>query len=251
MKKEDKNTVFALALQQLLKMPYYKNAHATNENSTSKSGEKHLHEKAIMDIFMKNGYTRFTVPKSHGRGKARIVYPELKSEIFKNWEETLDSTEIQSICEAFNMPRGSIIFQPLGSQAWPDMLMLNHDGRVIPIEAKSVEKAGPPMWNDNLPKLIGLYVLSSGSLDETTIFLGKDVITPGTIRVRNLLTAALRAIFELYKPWAHIFDAFNRGYFLTFRVQSFQQGSADVTNYFIHRDRAKCEQSALDFANDL
>jgi hypothetical protein len=177
------------------------------------------------------------------------VYPELKAQVFKNWAMTGDGSEVHAICVACDMPLGSVILQPAGSQSWPDMLMLNHDGRVIPIEAKSVEKDGPPMWNDNVPKTVGLYILSSGSLNSTTMFLGKDVISDNAIRVRAILTAALKTVVDSFRPWVHILDGNNRGWFFTFRPQSFQQGGADVTNYFTHTDRSRCEQNALEFAN--
>ena len=54
--------------------------------------------------------------------------------------------------------------------------------RFVAVECKSGKNGLTPMWNDNLPNPETIYILSSGSANATTLFLGKDVITPAELQ---------------------------------------------------------------------
>jgi hypothetical protein len=58
----------------------------------------------------------------------------------------------------------------------------------------------------------------------------------------------LTATVKKYKLLVDAEDSFNRGWIQKARKQHFQAGGGDKTNYFTHKQRAYCEQRALDYS---
>jgi hypothetical protein len=81
--------------------------------------------------------------------------------------------------------------------------------------------------------------------------LGKDVITQAIIDKRKEITNDLLMVIDRHRSDVEALDIFMRGWFLSFRNQSFQQGGTGVADYFTHPDFAKCERNALAFAYNL
>ena len=70
----------------------------------------------------------------------------------------------------------SYIYQPFGSQEYPDFLIFSN-AKVIPIEIKYTKnKQKVPTWNSNLPKANGFYIFGSYGLSDITFFCGADVL---------------------------------------------------------------------------
>ena len=226
------STQFHQALELILAMPYYKNDNA--RSGTIIAG----HEQAVALKFKEAGFNEY--PKSQ--------YPKLTKTILKKWAKTGDSSPIDKIL--FSLPSGSYILQPAGSQGFPDILVKDFSGKYQAIECKS-GKDTCPMWNDNIPQQQSIYVLSSGNLNETTVFLGSDVISIEMYSIMEQLELEVRAVYEKYKSLFEQADIFKRGFIQKSRKQHFQSGGGAKTNYFTHSDRKKCEQNVLDYVLKL
>lgn len=68
------------------------------------------------------------------------------------------------------------IWQPHGSQNFPDFLVFCEE-YIFAIETKfSKEKQAKPMWNSNIPKQNSIYIFANHEFLDLTFFLGHDVI---------------------------------------------------------------------------
>lgn len=219
------------AMTDILKMPYYRNYHAMSGND-AKAG----HEVAVDIEIAKASFTRLNV----------VDYPSITKGLLKTWAQTKDDRALR--IAAADMPIGSYISQPCGSQGFPDFLVRDFNDRFVAIECKSIKTAGSPMWNDNIPMDDAIYVLTAGNLNETTVFLGRDVISPEERESMVEQEKATRALNEEFVKKSKAIDKFNRGFVQKIRKQHFQSGPASKTNYFIHKDRKLCESNVLEFA---
>jgi hypothetical protein len=219
-----------LAMKDVLSMPYFKNEAAKS------SGADHGHEAAVAERIKSAGFTEVS----------RSLFRGLNKNVIKKWIETGNDSELRKITK--NLKPGSFILQPSGSQNFPDILILDFDNRFIVIECKSGKDGLCPMWNDNLPKPNAIYVLSSGKLNQTTLFLGHDVISQEEYNTQILFWKEQKQLEEKYRAIMKPLDKFNRGWDIKGRPQNFQGGGGTKSNYFMHSDRKKCEQNVLDFA---
>lgn len=220
------------AMKSILAMGYFKNEHAKSADVC------HGHEAAVAQKLACEGFTEC---------KASTL-----SKIKKEWVKVYaDTGALHPALEnaTSSMPDGSYVLQPVGSQQFPDVLVKDFGGRLIALECKSVAGNGPPMWNDNLPRQHAIYVLTSGKEDRTTVFFGKDVITPELTALQQVMLAELQAVAAKFSALVNASDKYSRGWDTKFRPQNFQCGGAAKTNYFKHADRARCEKNVLDFAN--
>jgi hypothetical protein len=219
------------AFKLILAMPYYKNDHAQSGVAN------HSHEEAVAVAFRTAGFTE--VPKTS--------YPKLTGKILKPWAKGGSDQELRNA--TVGMPNGSFIIQPAGSQGFPDILIKDFCGRFVAVECKSA-KGTCPMWNDNVPRPDSIYIFCSFTTNETTIFMGRDVITPA---MYDAMEAVKSEVVKFFKTQNHILaaaDGFKRGWALRIRWQNCQAGGAKKTNYFTHEDREACETNALMYAND-
>jgi hypothetical protein len=217
------------ALTQMLKMGYY-----ANQNARS-GGADYGHEHAVAQVLKTTGFTEVD----------RALFPKMTKGLLKKWSNG-DATATAKLTQmTATLPPGRIIVQPAGSQGFPDILVKDFGSRLIALECKSGKNGLCPMWNDNVPRQNALYVLSSGLADATTVFLGSDVITQGTYDLMTQQEAEIAAIVQKYGALMSQADTYKRGWVQKSRKQHFQGGGADLTNYFTHSDRQRCEQSAL------
>jgi hypothetical protein len=219
-----------LALHSILAMPYFK-----NENARS-SGAVYGHEDAVASKIREAGFSE----------EDKTSYPKLTKGLLKKWAESNNDTDLRKA--TVGMPAGTFILQPAGTQGFPDVLVKDFTDRFVSIECKSGKNGVCPMWNDNLPKPNTIYVLASGARNETTIFIGKDVITPEEQVLMNEQEAEIAKIVKKYNSKMNAIDMFNRGFLQKSRRQHFQAGGNVKTNYFTHASRKQCETNALEFA---
>jgi len=218
------------AMTTILAMPYYQNqAHKSG-------GADFAHERAVSEHVARAGF----------REVDRSKYPKITESMLKKWAEGKGDADLRQA--TVGMPEGTFICQPAGSQGFPDILVRDWGDRFVSIECKSGRNGQCPMWNDNTPKPDTIYVLSSGVQDATTIFMGRDVITPQQQALMDQLERDLTVIVKKYKLLVDAEDSFDRGWIQKARKQHFQAGGGAKTNYFTHRERAICEQRALDYS---
>lgn len=220
------------AVSEILLMPYFKNEAARS------SGANYGHEKAVEQRILAAGFTKVEKTKNDFKGITKTL--------LKKWIRTGDDTDLR--LAAAGLPIGSYIAQPSGSQGSPDFLIFDYGDRFVGIECKSGQSGLCPMWNDSLPGRNVIYVLSSGEMNQTTIFLGDDVLSEAE---RQLMEAQEREVAEVVKKYNQLskaVDKNNRGFIQKSRKQHFQQGPNSTTNYFVHPERTKCEANALEYA---
>jgi len=218
------------AMTDILAMPYFKNQHAQSQTHT------HGHERAVADTLVTNGFTEIN----------RKTYPKIKKDILKKWARTNDDTVLQSV--TLGIPAGSFILQPGNSQAYPDILVYDFTNRYVALECKSGKGVGAPMWNDSLPYQNGIYIYTSGKLNQTTAFLGKDVIDPLIYVAHMDFWKKVGLLVDEFRATIKPLDHHSRGWDIKARPQNFQNGGKDKTNYFTHKDRAMCESNVLGYA---
>jgi hypothetical protein len=220
------------AMKEILAMPYYKNEHAQS------GGAKYAHEDAVAVRIKNAGFTEFNKSSFKGLTKSKL----------KHWAHINDSSELAVILAS--LPNGSYILQPAGSQGFPDILVKDFCSRLVAVECKSGKDSVCPMWNDNVPQPLAIYVLSSGAVNETTLFMGRDVITEESYNIMAQQEAEIDKIVKKYAKIMNEADTFKRGFIQKSRKQHFQQGGGVLTNYFTHADRSKCEANALKYAEE-
>jgi hypothetical protein len=139
----------------------------------------------------------------------------------------------------------SYAHQPNGTQRCPDFLV-TYNGNEYPIECKSSRKTAKPKWNSGVPKKGITYIFTSGKYNQTTVFFGEDI-------VEENVRAALDRFWEVVDQARddlrknQIIQDCSRGFCAYPRRDFDQYGGAEKTDYFIHKDRSKCEQRVLNY----
>ena len=220
----------AQAGKDILGMGYYKNDNARSGDYVAG------HEDAVADVLKEHGFIGFEQGDFKG----------LKRKHLKQWWEAGFGNQLDDILK--DMPEGSFILQPGGTQSFPDILVKDFNSKFYALECKS-GKGTHPMWNDSTPKHGAVYIMSSKKTDQTTLFLGNDVIT----KEEQSVIDRYNGLFENLKRQCEVemgkVSSKNRGWLYSHRRQFFQQGGADKTNYFTHPDSQGCEQRALEYLN--
>ena len=217
------------ALSDILTMPYFKNDH--RHSGTSKDG----HEEAVAIRFCDAGFVEVD----------KASYPGITKSMLKKFAQTNDDTELRTVTEG--LVPGSYILQPSGSQGFPDLLILDFNNKFVNIECKS-GKGVSPMWNDSLPYPTTVYVFATKKTNETTIFMGRDVLSLEERALHVEFMKELKLLIDRYRTLLKPLDMFSRGWLFKARPQNFQEGGGTKTNYFTHSKRKSCELLALEFA---
>ncbi len=158
-----------------------------------------------------------------------------------------------------NELQSCFIYQPFGSQNYPDFLIFSK-GYILPIEIKySQRNQSKPIWNSNLPKANGFYIFGSFGIGDVTFFMGCDVL-PKSER-NNLID-----FFEEVKKEEESFKEKQRDKFSTKQIKqdrgftvyirrAFDQGRTvnknAHLNYFTHPERVLCEKNLIERIKEL
>ena len=130
------------------------------------------HEEGVENLLKKNGFKKSDLKK-----------------ITKNQrDKALAGGDIPLLKE------GEYIAQPTGKNDSPDFIV-RYKGKLYFIECKSSQESHPT-YNGGRPKEEYIYIFSSGKVNQTTIFYGKDVLND---QVRYLYDELLRKNEENYK----------------------------------------------------
>ena len=178
------------------------------------------HEEGVENLLKKNGFKKSDLKK-----------------ITKNQrDKALAGGDIPLLKE------GEYIAQPTGKNDSPDFIV-RYKGKLYFIECKSSQEPHPT-YNGGRPKEEYIYIFSSGKVNQTTIFYGKDVLND---QVRYLYDELLRKNEENYKWFKAQLASVdnNRGFDYYERHMYTQSGGAEFTNYFTHKDRKICEENVL------
>ena len=149
------------------------------------------------------------------------------------------------------------IWQPYGSQDFPDFLVFSQNS-VFAIETKfSQEKQSKPMWNSNIPKKNSLSIFSNHEFLDLTYFLGHDVISEDE---RTKLLALWEQTDKEYTKWADDFnkkikdgELTNNYGFTTYIRRAYDQGKKHnknaILDFFKNKNRADLENNVISFIN--
>ena len=197
-------------LDDLRRMPYFKNYAAASGAVHTITG----HEDAVKDIFVKNGLVE--------------CQRDIKREI----------------------PPNSFVSQPNGSQKSPDFLVRFGCDRVYKFECKSTDKnSAKPVYNSGGIKQDVIYVYSGAKYDSTTIYVGGDVCSMEQQSLIDELIQRQKALEIEFNNRLKAADVNKRGVSYYTRPMITQAGGADVTDYFKHPDRERCELRVYEFMN--
>ncbi len=215
------------AVTKMMKMPYYQNITVTSDNSHNYAH----HEDALADILRGDGFRQHNLrEKLNKRNTMRwIKQPEL----------------------AVNIPIGTFIRQPFGTQKNPDFIIKVSDKFVLFLEAKSSANNYYPTYNSGGVNPDYLYVFCSKKKNETTIFKGDSVITMEQQQlITNHIEEARQRDIELNNKLTEI-DSNHRGIAYYTRPMIQQSGGASFTNHFTHSRRTETERKAIEWLTEM
>lgn len=213
--------------KKVLKMGYYKNESVRSGKSTP------AHEDAVANVLVEVGFIQVFAE----------MFPLKKGDLKKWWENRFDDS-LDEILK--DMPKGTFILQPGGTQSFPDILVKDFNGRIIAIECKSSKKTHP-MWNDSTPKSGAVYIMSSAKVDKTTVFMGEDAITKKQLEYMNQAVEEMTDVAKKFNALIMNEDFYETGFRVACRKQFFQQGGGLKTNFFLHKYREMREKNVLEF----
>ena len=201
------------------------NLHTFFENAlkmefSSGGYQKSNHEEAIEKLLRKNGFKKSALKKISKKQR----------------DKALAGGDIPLLKE------GEYIAQPTGKNDSPDFIV-RYKGKLHFIECKSSQEPHPT-YNGGRPKEEYIYIFTSGKINQTTIYYGKDVLNN---QVRDLYDELLRKNEENYKWFKSQLGLVDndRGFDYYERHMYTQSGGAEFTNYFTHKDRKICEENVL------
>lgn len=195
-------------------------------NLSYKSGSysESEHEKSIENLIIAYG---FKLNKSKISEKER--------------DEALKTNKLSTL------KNGEYLSQPCGKNDSPDFIV-KHNDKLYFLECKSVNGGTKPMYNGGLPKDNYIYILTSNKYKETTVFLGKHVVTK---KMRKLYDSYLSKIYEIEKQLVSELENLNKdnplGISYYVRDMYCHKGKNNKTNYFKNSERKKFEQEVLNY----
>jgi hypothetical protein len=224
MSSDESKTQIPLAevMEKFLKLPYY-------ENAAASSGAIHTHAKhedALKEVMCGSGYSVWKPAKPLKKG------------------DQGDPTFAQE------MPCGSFVEQPFGSQCAPDFFVKTWNNQIVPIEAKS-SKGYSPCYNSGGVNPNCFYVFCSKKTNQTTIYKGDDIISQEQSRLISEYIAEEKARVAILNQKLKALDVTERGVSYYARPMITQSGCKELTNYFTHEKRAEIEQRAIDVVKEL
>jgi hypothetical protein len=212
-------------MQNILKLPYYKNSPASSSAVHGDSG----HEQIIEQELISGGFEK---------GEA-LTKNEKK--VAREWINCPNSC---------NRPSGTFIYQPFGQQSNPDFIVKVSDNLVLFLEAKSCKNVCP-LYNSGGVNLNYLYVFCSKKYNKTTIYFGRDIISDEKLSIIEEWRSTHKILDKKFNDKLNDnAEGHERGWHVYSRPMIMQQGGAEFTNYFTHKDRKNTEEKALKWVKD-
>lgn len=185
-------------------------------------------------------------------GFSRILKQDILVEDWKLIKEHISNKFSSNFIDTPNNNlKKTFIYQPYGSQQFPDFIVFT-DKKVVPIEVKfSTKSQSKPIWNSNVPRANAFYIFGSYGLRDLTFFCGDDVIASKHREFLYGFFKDIRILQDKIRKDVPILDLTNRGFTPYIRSAFDQQKhkSTVETNFFIHSDRKKVENMAIKKVN--
>lgn len=190
------------------------------------------------------------------RIKARLAelgYDKIdKNDVDKNdfqrvKKAVLEAETGRDVPNPFKNFRRHYMYQPYGTQEYPDFLILEA-ARIIIIETKfSKGRKGHPVWNGGLPRPNGIYVFGALKRKDLTFWLGKDIASvKETKRLRGFYNKVIKERQEFNTD-----EMSGQAYGFTVSVrrtfdQTKKHNKEAITDFFTNPNRKKLEKKVLD-----
>lgn len=180
-------------------------------------------------------------------------YTRMRSEDVDNWnvlkESVLDKANPNAIANPTNIS-SAYIFQPCGSQDYPDFLVFE-DNEVVSIETK-YSRSSKPVWNSGLPRPNGFYIFARTPTQrqqgDITYFRGCDMVS---VEEGEEMRQFFTEMSEQEKNFNDERMASQHKGFAVYVRRAFTQKRAHNSNadirYYDSSDRARLERSVLDY----
>lgn len=218
----DDTPEMVVVFRTILDMPYYK-------NYAAESGAVHNinnHECAIKDVFIKHDLKPYT--------PAASIH---KKDIYK---ETFLS----------DMGACSFIEQPFGTHNSPDFIVKTPISNLLFVECKTATNT-KPLYNSGGVDPNYIYIFSSELTNSTTIYKGSSIITTEQYQCIQKHIEEAREKDKLLNEQLSKLDTNHRGISYYTRPMINQSGGSTFTNYMTHENRARDEQTAIDYIASL
>lgn len=190
--------------------------------------------------------------KLNGLGYNRIRQDELDKDKFKELKKSiLDKENVQIINNFFDYKK-QFIYQPYGSQQYPDFIILENK-KVLGIETKYSSDKGKPVWNSGLPRPNGIYIFGSYHKEDITYFLGKDIVSLKEVKkLQDFFDKELKSYQERFnedemKNQKYGFAAYIRKAF----DQKATYNKNAILDFFSNTNRIEIENNVENFLNNL
>ena len=208
------------------KMPYYRN-YAAASGAVHNSSK---HEDALKDMLIKHGFKDFPKPKG------------ITKEIIWSWINNPSLASMTSM---------TFISQPCGTHDNPDFIVKIEGNVVFGLECKSSDQTKFPMYNSGGLTQNYVYVYCSAATNQTTIYVGKDIVTLEQQKLIDEHIENSRKLDELLNKKLSLLDTNHRGVCYYSRPMICQHGGSEYTDYFNHEKRIECEENVIKFIETM
>jgi len=186
-------------------------------------------------------------------GFSRILKQDISAEDWKIIKKHISNKFSSDFIDTPNNLKGTFIYQPYGSQQFPDFIVFTNK-KIVPLEVKfSTKSQSKPIWNSNVPRANAFYVFGSYGLQDLTFFCGDDVMGSKHREFLYGFFKDIRTLQDKIREDVPALDSTNRGFTPYIRAAFDQRKHKQTveTNFFIHPDRKKVENKAIERANSL
>lgn len=182
-------------------------------------------------------------------GFSRILKRDISAKDWKFIKEHISNKLFSNFIDTPNNNlKKTFIYQPYGSQQFPDFIVFT-DKKIIPLEVKfSTKSQYKPIWNSNVPRANAFYIFGSYGLRDLTFFCGDDVIASKHRRFLYEFFKDIRKLQDEIRKDMPALDLTNRGFTPYIRAAFDQRKHKSMveTNFFTHPDRKKVEDIAIE-----
>jgi|TARA_R110002126_G_scaffold57832_1_gene153075 hypothetical protein len=216
--------------KQLLALPYFRNYQAVSGSVHNLSS----HEDAVEDVLLNNSLVQSNFKElASSLGFSSVITCR---------DVLLHGEHVDSI------PNNVYFSQPTGTHNSPDFIF-KVNNKVFFVECKSGNK-NAPMYNGGLPKIGYIYLFCSKKSNETTMYLGDDIVNTKQRKIIDEFEKeSEKLVVELNKKLRSL-DTQNRGLSYYQRHMWSQSGGAKYTDYFKHENKTLCEEKVETLFND-
>ena len=221
--KQNAINVFTKMCNEMTQMPYYKNYAVSSGNVHNIS----KHEDAITDLLLQNGFIEFI--------------PGTKKNKQKRTYDWIEHTELSE-----EMPINTFIYQPCGTHQSPDFIIKLLPNLIIPLECKSAEKHYP-LYNSGGINSTYLYVFTSKKYNNTTIYMGFDIVTAQQQLLINEHIHEARERDIILNQKLKELDLHHRGITYYTRPMINQEGGKSYCDYFTHCNKNISQENVVKY----